>query len=166
GLSKEKEKRDGDGVKNSFWVYDIKHNRWTCIYKNDRSDRDIFVQSLPATPGTANQQGKGFQEQPCPRYAHQLVYDTTHRVHYLFGGNPGNASDPKMRLDDFWSLRLCRVSQSDIMRRCRFLVRKCRFQEMAGQDILMALRYIQTAILEVVDQANEVQVQEVCKQNH
>ena len=41
-----------------------------------------------------------------------------------------------------------------------------RFQEMAGQDILMALRYIQTAILEVVDQANEVQVQEVCKQNH
>ena len=40
-----------------------------------------------------------------------------------------------------------------------------RFQEMAGQDILMALRYIQTAILEVIDQASEAQVQEVSKQN-
>ena len=29
------------------------------------------------------------------------------QVHYLFGGNPGKDSLPKMRLDDFWSLKVC-----------------------------------------------------------
>ena len=28
------------------------------------------------------------------------------QVHYLFGGNPGKDSLPKMRLDDFWSLKV------------------------------------------------------------
>jgi len=27
-------------------------------------------------------------------------------VHYLFGGNPGKESLPKMRLDDFWALKV------------------------------------------------------------
>ena len=44
--------------------------------------------------------------EPCPRFAHQLVYDHLHKVHYLFGGNPGKSSLPKMRLDDFWSLKV------------------------------------------------------------
>ena len=47
--------------------------------------------------------------EPVPRFAHQLVYDHIHKVHYLFGGNPGKDSLPKMRLDDFWSLRVCRT---------------------------------------------------------
>lgn len=44
--------------------------------------------------------------EPCPRFAHQLVFDHIHKVHYLFGGNPGKFSVPKMRLDDFWSLKV------------------------------------------------------------
>ena len=28
------------------------------------------------------------------------------QVHYLFGGNPGKDSQPKMRLDDLWSLKV------------------------------------------------------------
>ena len=44
--------------------------------------------------------------EPCPRFAHQLVYDHIHKVHYLFGGNPGKSSIHKMRLDDFWSLKV------------------------------------------------------------
>jgi hypothetical protein len=44
--------------------------------------------------------------EPVPRYAHQLVYDHVKKVHYLFGGNPGTDFLPKMRLDDFWSLKV------------------------------------------------------------
>lgn len=44
--------------------------------------------------------------EPCPRYAHQLVYDAKRRVHYLFGGNPGRLNSPQLRLDDFWMLKL------------------------------------------------------------
>ena len=29
------------------------------------------------------------------------------QIHYLFGGNPGKDSQPKMRLDDLWSLKVC-----------------------------------------------------------
>ena len=28
------------------------------------------------------------------------------QAHYLFGGNPGKETSPKMRLDDFWSLKV------------------------------------------------------------
>ena len=28
------------------------------------------------------------------------------QVHYLFGGNPGKESLPRMRLDDFWCLQV------------------------------------------------------------
>lgn len=44
--------------------------------------------------------------EPCPRYAHQLVYDDFAKLHYLFGGNPGRSTSPQLRLDDFWILEL------------------------------------------------------------
>lgn len=44
--------------------------------------------------------------EPCPRYAHQLVYDDIANLHYLFGGNPGRSTTPQLRLDDFWILEL------------------------------------------------------------
>ena len=46
------------------------------------------------------------ESEPCPRFAHQLVYDDTRKIHYLFGGNHGKSGVPKMRLDDFWSLKV------------------------------------------------------------
>lgn len=48
------------------------------------------------------------------------------QVHYLFGGNPGKSCSPKMRLDDFWSLKLCRPSKEYLLRHCRYLIRKYR----------------------------------------
>jgi len=33
------------------------------------------------------------------------------QVHYLFGGNPGKESLPKMRLDDFWCLQVCTMQK-------------------------------------------------------
>lgn len=47
--------------------------------------------------------------EPCPRFAHQLVYDHIHKVHYLFGGNPGKSGISKRRLDDFWSLKVSQL---------------------------------------------------------
>lgn len=49
------------------------------------------------------------------------------QVHYLFGGNPGKSCSPKMRLDDFWSLKLCRPSKEYLLRHCRYLIRKYRW---------------------------------------
>uniref|UniRef100_A0A3Q4HW80 Muskelin 1, intracellular mediator containing kelch motifs n=1 Tax=Neolamprologus brichardi TaxID=32507 RepID=A0A3Q4HW80_NEOBR len=112
GLSKDKDKRE-ENVRNSFWIYDIARNNWSCVYKND--------QAVKENPSKALQ-----EEEPCPRFAHQLVYDEMHKVHYLFGGNPGKSCSPKMRLDDFWSLKLCRPSKEYLLRHCRYLIRKYR----------------------------------------
>ena len=70
-------------VKSNLWVYNIESGSWARVVS-------------PAS-----------DPQPFPRWAHQLVYDATNRVHYLFGGNPGDAASTD-RLGDFWSLSLSR----------------------------------------------------------
>lgn len=60
--------------------------------------------------------------EPCPRFAHQLVYDHLHKVHYLFGGNPGKSSLPKMRLDDFWSLKVYMYVMLSVFPALRFML--------------------------------------------
>lgn len=92
-LSKEKERRDFNV--NSLWLYSLKLNEWTCIYKCDHS-----------TENCCSNKSQVMCSEPCPRYAHQLVFDATNRIHYLFGGNPGRNTLPQLRLDDFWVLRL------------------------------------------------------------
>ena len=64
--------------------------------------------------------------EPCPRFAHQLVYDHNKKVHYLFGGNPGISYMPKLRLDDFWKLHLSRPSQLWLLKEFKFMIRKQR----------------------------------------
>lgn len=51
------------------------------------------------------------------------------QIHYLFGGNPGNPAFPKMRLDDFWSLKLTKISLSNFLRKCKYLLRKQKYVE-------------------------------------
>lgn len=65
--------------------------------------------------------------EPCPRFAHQLVYDHINKVHYLFGGNPGRVYMPRLRLDDFWKLHLTRPSQSWLLQKFKFMIRKHKF---------------------------------------
>lgn len=97
-----------DPQKNSLWVYNLIRKTWSRI-KADGAN----------------------EEEPCPRFAHQLVYDEEGGVHYLFGGNPGEGSNPRRRLDDFWSLCLYRrYGLEDILRRARFLIRRQQFYEM------------------------------------
>uniref|UniRef100_G3S6N7 Muskelin 1 n=1 Tax=Gorilla gorilla gorilla TaxID=9595 RepID=G3S6N7_GORGO len=146
GLSKDKEKRE-ENVRNSFWIYDIVRNSWSCVYKNDQAAKDNPTKSLQ-------------EEEPCPRFAHQLVYDELHKVHYLFGGNPGKSCSPKMRLDDFWSLKLCRPSKDYLLRHCKYLIRKHRFEEKAQMDPLSALKYLQNDLYITVDHSDPEETKE------
>ncbi|XP_062055249.1 muskelin isoform X2 [Lepus europaeus] len=146
GLSKDKEKRE-ENVRNSFWIYDIVRNSWSCVYKNDQAAKENPSKSLQ-------------EEEPCPRFAHQLVYDELHKVHYLFGGNPGKSCSPKMRLDDFWSLKLCRPSKDYLLRHCKYLIRKHRFEEKAQMDPLSALKYLQNDLYITVDHSDPEETKE------
>nr|CAB3263857.1 muskelin-like [Phallusia mammillata] len=172
GLSKDREKRE-ENMHNSFWVYIIKENRWSCVYRNEvqqagntsgnaSSNQSSSLLSAATTrPMTSS--SKSFERhrpEPCPRYAHQLVYDSSRQVHYMFGGNPGKTAQPKLRLDDFWRLKLIRPTKYDLLRKCRFIIRKQRFQENAAREPLAALRFLQSSVSETVDHSNEKEARE------
>ncbi|XP_014296993.1 muskelin [Microplitis demolitor] len=145
GLSKNKEKRE-ENVQNSFWVYKIKSNSWTCVYRNENVSEKYW--------------NKMQDFEPCPRFAHQLVYDNVKKVHYLFGGNPGRTYFPKLRLDDFWQLKLCRPKQDQILRRCKLIIRKHKFKELALCNSMKALEYLQKDISEIVDHSDVEQTKD------
>ncbi|XP_011301120.1 muskelin [Fopius arisanus] len=145
GLSKDKDKRE-ENVQNSFWVYKIKKNSWTCVYRNENGGEKYWSRM------------QDFE--PCPRFAHQLVYDTDKKVHYLFGGNPGRSCLPKLRLDDFWQLKLCKPSQEQVLRRCKLIIRKYKFKELALNSSIEALEYLQRDVSEIIDHGDEEQTKE------
>lgn len=145
GLSKDKGKRF-DSVQNSFWVYSIKNNKWSCIYRNDNVGEKYW--------------SKMQDYEPCPRYAHQLVYDHVKKVHFLFGGNPGRSCLPNLRLDDFWQLKLCRPSHEQILKKCKLLIRKHKFKELALNNSVEALEYLQTEVSEIIDHNDAEQTKE------
>uniref|UniRef100_H2ZEN1 Muskelin N-terminal domain-containing protein n=1 Tax=Ciona savignyi TaxID=51511 RepID=H2ZEN1_CIOSA len=154
GLSKDREKRE-ENMHNSFWVYLIGENRWSCIYKNtipttNGSSQDIRTHFTISKP-VQNFDYDCTKQEPCPRYAHQLVYDHTQQVHYMFGGNPGKTSQPKLRLNDFWSLKLTRPTEADILRKSRYAIRRQTFRELALRNPVSALHYLQSNVSEVVD---------------
>lgn len=112
-LSKEKERRDLNI--NSLWVYSLKTNTWKCIHRSTYAETGVGTTSSPSMVGspkssaaapTISTPSPTISQEPCPRYAHQLVYDAKRRTHYLFGGNPGRLNSPQLRLDDFWILKL------------------------------------------------------------
>ncbi|XP_017304065.1 muskelin [Diaphorina citri] len=142
GLSKEKEKRE-ETVQNSFWVYQMGKNQWSCVYKNENSGEHYW--------------SKMAHVEPCPRFAHQLVYDSVNKVHYLFGGNPGKACSPRLRLDDFWRLQLSRPTRDQILARTKVLVRTAKFQELSLCDRLSALQYLQTSLSELINHDDKEQ---------
>lgn len=65
-----------------------------------------------------------------------------------------------MRLDDFWSLKLCRPNQKQLLRRCLFLIRKCQFRELISSDRIKAMFYLQHDLSKVVDRSSEEQMSE------
>jgi hypothetical protein len=129
-------------------LYSIGRNKWTCIYSYDSSrDRN-------------GKNGSTHPREPCPRYAHQLVYDHESRIHYLFGGNPGNACR-ELRLDDFWSLKLLRISRAELLRKFQFIIRRQHFSEIVRVDAAKGLKYLRSMIGTLVDPEDADQVKEL-----
>ena len=112
---KDKDKRSGETrVSNSFWVYNLSSACWSVVYKNENNEPGYWT--------------KHQSVEPRPRYAHQLVYDETRCLHYMFGGNPGGreGKDGRLRLGDFWSLHLVRLEKKEFERAARKMVRIAR----------------------------------------
>ncbi|XP_012567064.2 muskelin isoform X1 [Hydra vulgaris] len=140
GSNREAENKE-DCIRNSFWVYNIALKKWTCVYKNENIDKLYWK--------------KMTNIEPRPRFAHQLVYDSINKVHFLFGGNPGHSASLKLRLDDFWMLKLERSTTEDLLRYCRFIIRKLRFMEMSEIDQIHAFSYLQEEVSLVIDHTND-----------
>jgi len=147
---KDKEKRFGEPrVSNSFWVYEISSEHWSCIYRNENSESGYW---------RARQ-----RVEPRPRYAHQLVYDEERGVHYMFGGNPGGkemtSAAGRARLGDFWRLELQRPRPAELQRKLVLAVRRARYQELAP-DPLQAVRYLQGELASCVDHDDATELSE------
>uniref|UniRef100_A0A2M4BCX4 Putative muskelin n=2 Tax=Anopheles marajoara TaxID=58244 RepID=A0A2M4BCX4_9DIPT len=147
-LSKEKERRDLN--LNSFWLFSLAKKEWSCVYKSEHSNGENCYQKNQSTC-----------HEPCPRYAHQIVYDSTNQVHFLFGGNPGTNSN--VRLDDFWVLRLEKPNRDNILRYCKYLLRKQEYEEITKSDPLAAILYLQTKLYDIIDHSDPVQLKEFHK---
>ncbi|KAH8299381.1 hypothetical protein KR044_000853 [Drosophila immigrans] len=156
-LNKVKDRRDVHHVEpsNSFWVYSLRTHKWSRIYYCRHSTQDINSINRVNVLGTSKIDGC---LEPCPRYAHQMVYDELAKTHYLFGGNPGIFQYQQLRLDDFWLLNLEKPKREEILKHCRYLIRKLRYEEMVRVDPLKAMQYLRHHISEVIDHADAEQL--------
>lgn len=165
-----------ESARNSFWLYSLAKRTWTRLYAIEQMRPADTEQGIADAEGAS---ASGGAEEPCPRFAHQLVYDPAARTHYLFGGNPGESSNPRRRLDDFWQLRLERpLNEQDILRRAMFLIRRQQFYEMclsrrvrvaesapsaaaaASPSMVNAMRFLQTDVAQTVNHADPAESQE------
>eukprot|EP00037_Helgoeca_nana_P016556 m.155714 g.155714 ORF g.155714 m.155714 type:complete len:764 (+) comp23581_c0_seq1:237-2528(+) len=133
-------------VRNSLWVYDISRNKWYCAYENDNSEPEYW--------------SKMDKVEPCPRFAHQFVYDDMAKTHYLFGGNAGEVQGKHTRLSDFWKLQLNRPTIETIISRCQYLIRRQQFRELCREDPKKAMRFLQTDLSSAVDHSDPEQSRE------
>ncbi|CAG8465178.1 12907_t:CDS:10 [Acaulospora colombiana] len=152
--NKDKKDKRSQIVKNSFWIYDLHKCKWTRIYQSDSFDMKHWE-------GTE-------MSEPHPRHAHQMVYDSVHKVQYVFGGRTVETDVArKQRLDDFWALYLIKPEPDEILRRIKFQIRRQRwlfvrrFQEMCLEgDSIKALKYLQNQLSQVVDHTSEAESEE------
>lgn len=86
-----------DYTQNALWSLDLTCFTWSLLYSNSNNDAKYW-----------REMG---DKEPCPRFAHQLVSAGQYGV-FLFGGNPGDISNPRLRLDDLWSLKVQRASDA------------------------------------------------------
>ncbi|KAI8332241.1 muskelin-like protein [Chlamydoabsidia padenii] len=136
-----------DVVKSGLWVYDMERNSWTKVYQNENRDPDYWQ--------------KMKHVEPCPRFAHQMVYDFTTKIQYIFGGNPGDRECTSKRLDDFWQLKLTRPDPDDILRRSIYLIRTQQLKEICmntSSNTMDALDYLQTKLTPLVNYDNQDEV--------
>lgn len=59
------------------------------------------------------------------------------------------------------NIRNLRPKREEILRHCRYLLRKLRYEEMTQSDYIKAMEYLRTNIAEVIDHDNVEQLQNV-----
>ncbi|KAJ7187899.1 Muskelin N-terminus-domain-containing protein [Mycena filopes] len=104
------------------------------------------------------------REEPPPRFAHQVVYDSTSKTILMHGGNAGLGDSSRAdameddtgedrRLDDFWQMSLIRTPSETVIRRAKLQIRKQQFREMC-EDVshVKALNFLRASVYPVVDQ--------------
>ena len=94
----------------SLWVYNTISMTWYCAY--------TYHEPPSAVSGRD-------PIEPCARYAHQFVYDSVKKEHYLFGGKL--SVDQDQRLGDFWRLKLERCPVKKLISTCQYLLRRQRY---------------------------------------
>src|SRR5690606_22659119 len=110
--------------------YHINEDRWEKVFILDKPYTTSGLKLLKPS-------------EPCPRIAHQFIYDEKNKIHYLFGGNPGESFPPDLRLNDFWTLELKRPSHKEILRWMKLELRTQKFIELCLEgDSLNALNYL------------------------
>ncbi|RCH82565.1 Muskelin 1, intracellular mediator containing kelch motif [Rhizopus stolonifer] len=92
-------------VRHCLWVYSIKQNHWEKVYESDSQDYWQRQKHI----------------EPQPRYAHQFVYHSSSNTHFIFAGHPGDATQPELRLNDFWKLRLTKPDSAQVVHRWTIL---------------------------------------------
>ncbi|OAD75654.1 hypothetical protein PHYBLDRAFT_143898 [Phycomyces blakesleeanus NRRL 1555(-)] len=161
--------QSNSAVESKLWVYNMRANQWKKVYQSETSD---IVETW----------NKKLVIEPSPRFAHQFVYDNTTKVHYLFGGNPGGPEGSTERLGDFWELRLTKIGPEDVFRRCVFMTRVHKLQELCNvasdqhnqnnkhpntnasinnetcNDTLYALDYLRTHVQPLVNHGDKEEV--------
>ncbi|KAI9473714.1 MAG: Muskelin N-terminus-domain-containing protein [Benjaminiella poitrasii] len=148
-----------DLIRYTFWVYSIERNEWKTIYQKESSH------------GERMSYNNLFE--PCPRFAHQMVYDSVTKRHYVFGGNPGGENHSTIRLGDFWELKLTKNTPASILRKSYFMLRMQRLKELCSKlcyentkgdeagsntvssDSLAALDYLRKHVAPVLNEDDE-----------
>ncbi|OWA52837.1 Muskelin [Hypsibius exemplaris] len=137
---------DSENRQNTLWTFDVATSKW----------------SICPTKKTTTVDGSQPTE-PSPRYAHQIVYDPTSKLHYLFGGSlsvPSSITSVKTRLDDFWQMELVQRQAADIARQAKYVIRKQKFRELCLEDPVTAVQYLQRDVSETIDSTDDVEMNE------
>lgn len=162
---------DSDALRATLWAYHIATGKWCvavrrptviglravssaagAVLMDDACDRLRLFEN--DTVSACDDPSRWARIEPRPRYASQIVYDGRNDVFYLFGGNPGGSSSNRVRLNDFWSLRLVTWDAAAVQRHAIYLLRREQFRELAAGDKAAALRFLQTSVSDVVDHAD------------
>ncbi|XP_065830322.1 muskelin-like [Oscarella lobularis] len=100
---------------------------------------------------------------PCARFAYQLVFDPISKTHFIYGGNAGKQHEHRwMRLDDFWTFTLVMPSGEQLVRSCKLMIRRQRFEELSHTNSVEALSYLQNDLSALVDHGNQAETDEFC----
>lgn len=170
-------------------VLDLEKSPYLTSVLTKWSDGSNGSTSMPSVSSVSMSAEQAFNE-PCPRFAHQFIYDSTNKVHYLFGGNPGDDCSPDVRLNDLWKLQLkfsigedgehCMddgsgthagendgdfASSQKILQFCNYLLRRQRYMEMCSSisttsNAMQPLQFLREHVSLMVDQSNSAQIED------